>query len=359
MRMDNTMLYQKIKLHLREEVLKKAELGTEIRLDAERKMAEDMGVSRSSINKAISELTAEGYLIKKRGIGVYIPSKEYLQTRESQLNTIALILPNTNDYYYAEIAREIEKIAFESNIQLILSLTGNDASKEKALLEGITANRMVKGVIAVPVLSDPNTSAYRRLHLSGIPVVLINRIHESMLDIPYIIYNQGEGSELAVQHLAEQGRNNMLFVGDEQDGYHARLRKQGFDRAAERLADIHTCQLYDNDSNYEHKLTEMVAQHSINGIVAFNDIIAIRAMNILINNGCSIPDQVAIIGHDDSSLCDIALSPLTSVRFPKKMLAAQSFDLLFNLVQKKPCNPQLTIPSSLEVRQSSSARLPI
>ncbi|MDB5084274.1 MAG: putative GntR family transcriptional regulator [Bacilli bacterium] len=356
MTFDNTLLYHKIKLFLREEILNKTASDTEIRLDAERKMAEDLGVSRSSINKAISELTAEGFLIKRRGKGVFIPTKEQLAVKESQLNTIALLLPDTNDYFYAEISREIEKIAFEYGIHIMFCLIGRDPEKERSFLNSVLQKRFVKGIIAVPHLSSENLSIYRKLNQTGFPVVLINRIHETMKDLPHVVYDQGQGAYEGVHHLFQTGRGTMLFIGDERDGYQSYLRKTGFDRALQELGRGDGFELYGNEDHFEDKLVQMIERSHIDGVIAYNDIIATRAMNVLINHGFHIPKDVAVIGFDNSQLADIAMVPLTSVRFAKKKLANLAFDTIFHLIRGESCETTHILSTSLEIRNSTKDR---
>jgi len=354
MKFDNTHLYHKIKYHIRQEILEKAQSHTEIRLDAERKMAEQWGVSRFSVNKAISELVAEGYLMRRRGKGVFIPPKEQLVAKESQLNMIALVLPDTHEYFYAEISGEIEKIAFANGINVMFCLIGNDQEKERAFLNSILQKRMVKGVIAAPYLSRENSIIYRKIHHSGIPVVLINRIHESMRDLPHIVYDQAQGAYLGVRHLFENGKKTFLYVGNERNGYHAFLRKQGFDRAVRELEGTQGFEIYADEEDFAGKLIGMIEHHRIDGIVVYNDNTATRVMNMIVNRGYKIPDDIGILGFDNSKLAEIALVPLTSVKFRKKELAARAFETILRLLQGEPCELEHIIPTSLEIRESTT-----
>lgn len=352
MKFDNTLLYQKVKSYIRQRILDTAEFEAEVRLDAERKMAEDLGVSRFSINKAISELVVEGYLIKRRGIGVFIPPKEQLATNEHQLKVLALILPNLHGTFYGKLSKEIEQLAYANGFKIMISLIGYDAVKEKDFLTSIQQNRSIGGILAAPNLDTDNFPLYTQLHQSGIPVVFISRIHESMRSLPHIVYDKEQGSYQATRHLYEQGKKNLLFIGYEKR-YLDLMRKQGFDRVIEELDGMQGFEIYMVEPDFENKLINLIEHQHIDGILAFNDILATRAMNILINHGYKVPEDIGMIGFDNSDLAEIALVPLTSVNFDKEKLAHLAFETILHLLQGSPCQTEHIIPTTLAIRGST------
>lgn len=352
MKFDNSFLYHKIKRHLRETIIAKAEDGQEVRLKSERDMAADMNVSRFSVNKAISELVAEGYLLKRRGVGVYIPPREQLTALMQHGNTVAIIVPDSSVYYYGDIYKEFETIAFERNYKIMLSLIGDDPGKEQNILSGLQG-QAVKGVIAAPHLSGRNGALYKQLYMAGIPVVLIARIHESLASLPHVIYDQGEGSFQAGRLLLGQGRSRLLYIGDFPDSYLSHLRRNGLERAvAEGGGEM--LELFSNKApDFDDRLLNSIREHRVDGIVAFNDLIAIRAMNVLIKHGVRVPDEVGIVGYDNSLHADFALVPLTSVKFDKTQLARTAFATLIDLIEGREAAVEQTIGTELVLRESS------
>ncbi|MDF2723063.1 MAG: Transcriptional regulator, partial [Paenibacillus sp.] len=260
MKFDNSFLYLKIKRHLSEEIAKRALDGQEIRLDSERDMAEALNVSRFSVNKAISELVTEGYLIKRRGKGVFIPPREQLASLEQQANTIVLIVPDSSVYYYGEIIWEIENIAFEHQYNIVLSLNGGDPDKERSVLNGIlNKSQPIKGIIAAPHLDDSNASLYRKLQAAGIPVVLIARVHASMEDLPHIVYDQGEGVYEGAKLLSGQGRKRILFIGDHPTSYLSRMRQDGLKRIDANVG-VDCSELFQTDPDFNEKLIQIIRE---------------------------------------------------------------------------------------------------
>lgn len=351
---DNTLLYHKIKFHIRQLIFDKAESNTEVRLDAERKMAEDWGVSRISVNKAISELVAEGYLIRRRGKGVFIATKEQLEAKKSGIDVLALILPDTDEYFYAGISKEIETLAFDNGINIMFCLIGNNPDKEKAYLENILQKRLVKGIISAPHLSSGNSALYRKILHSGVPVVLINRIHESMSDLPHIVYDQAGGSYVGVKHLFENGKRTFLFIGDIKDGYHSFMRKQGFDKAIRELDGVKGYEIYADQVDFPDHLLKTIDSSGIDALVVYNDHIAIKVMNAIVNCGYKVPYDIGMISFDNSQLAKIALVPLTSVKFHKKELAEKAFEVINRIIRSEEGELRHLIPVSLEVRNSSN-----
>lgn len=354
MKFDNTPLYEKIKKYLRDMILEKAEPGREIRIDSERKMADDMEVSRSSINRAITELVVEGYLLNRRGKGVFILPKEQLDQRVGTMNKIALILPDISDYYYGVLAHEIEKIAYEKGYDVMLCIIGTDYHKEKAYLNDL-GNKGIKGIIAAPfVNSDVNASTYRSIYQSGTPVVLVNRIRDSMEDLPHIIYDQGEGSYAGVRHFRSTGRTNILFVGDHKSSYICQLRKNGCLKALEEWNGSGLHELYVEENHFSRRLTDLIRKENINGIICYNDIIAITTANIVLKMGLNIPKDIGIIGYDNSMLVNISPVPLSSVEFPQKIVAKAAWDMFSSILLKETGEWKQKIPTALVLRESSA-----
>lgn len=356
MKFDNTPLYEKIKAYLRDYIMQTAEKGREVRIESERQMAEDMKVSRSSINRAISELVVEGYLVKKRGKGVFILPRERLeQSQAAPANKIALILPDISEYYYGVLAHEVERIAYNKGYDVMLCIIGSDQMKERAYLDDL-GSKGVSGIIAAPyVNSGHNAEIYRSLYQSGIPVALVNRISESMSDLPHVVYDQGEGGSAGVRHFWHSGRKNILFVGDFRSSYICQLRKDGCAKALEELSGPALQELYVEEEGFPRRLLETVRQESINGIVCYNDIIAITAFNTLTQAGFKVPGDIGIIGYDNSFMVNLVPVPLSSVEFPHRRMAEAAWKLLEVMMGGEEIELAQQIPTSLVLRESSSA----
>ncbi|GGD82336.1 substrate-binding domain-containing protein [Paenibacillus nasutitermitis] len=355
MKFDSTPLYEKIKSYLRDYIMQAAETGTEVRIDSERQMAEEMQVSRSSVNRAISELVVEGYLVKRRGKGVFILPKEKLEQKLGSVQKIALILPDISDYYYGVLAHEIERVAYDNGYDLMLCIIGTDHGKERGYLVELE-NKGVSGIISAPyVNSAVNADIYRQLFQAGIPVVLVNRINENMSDLPHIVYDQGEGSYIGVRHYLKQGRRNILYVGDFKNSYLCQLRKQGCVKALEEEGDPSLLEVYVADgTDFPERLLQTMADGSIDGIVCYNDIIAMTVCNVLAQAGRRVPEDVGIIGYDNSYIVSLLPVPLSSVDFPHQQMAKAAWQLLESLLRHEEAELAQQMPTRLMLRESSA-----
>jgi LacI family transcriptional regulator len=170
--------------------------------------------------------------------------------------------------------------------------------------------------------------------------------------LPYVVFNQSEGCYEGATLLLKQGRSGLLYIGDYPESYLSGLRQVGMRQAAESRG-IESRELFNNDPDFERKLLSCVKDRGVDGIVAFNDLIAIRAMNVLIKSGVRVPDDVAVLGYDNSSHAEIAFVPLTSVKFDKRGLARAAFDTLERLIDGREAPKKQVVATELVVREST------
>jgi DNA-binding LacI/PurR family transcriptional regulator len=164
------------------------------------------------------------------------------------------------------------------------------------------------------------------------------------------------GGRLATEHLLEQGRRRIVFLGDPQlpevghrlQGYHQALRKQQvplhpelelavpFDVAVARTA-------------LQGLLDRGVA---FDAVLGCSDLLAITAMQVLRERGLRVPQDVAVVGYDDMALAGYCDPPLTSVNQPVGQAGIEMVDALLAVLRQQRVAPR-TLPVSLVVRGSS------
>jgi LacI family transcriptional regulator len=160
----------------------------------------------------------------------YQPDPLARSLRRGTDDTIGVVIDSVADPFFASVTGEIEQIALEQGITVIVASTNRMPTREQAVLEGL-AQRRVRGLIVAPIADD---HAYLRSF--PCPVVFVDRRPRN-LDADTVVVDDHEAAAMAVRHLIAHGHRRIAFLGDDPVLQTARLRLEGY-RAALREAGI-------------------------------------------------------------------------------------------------------------------------
>lgn len=321
-----------------------AELARVSRATASRVINGDRRVSdsaRVAVEEAIRELG-------------YVPNHaaRSLVTRRS--DSVAVVIPEPSgqlfgDPFFPRILRGISDELATESMQLVLLMPQDlpgESRVERYLERGHT-----DGVLLISLHgSDPLPAALRR---HGIPVVLGGRPHGDGLT--YVDVDNRAGAAAAVEHLMERGRRRVATIAGPQDmaagvdrlaGYRDRL--PGSDERLVEVADF----TLDGGRAAMHRLLERAPD--LDALFVASDLMAIAAFDVLRVAGRRIPEDVAIVGFDDSPLALTTSPELSSVRQPIEEMGREMARLLVDQIRSPDRAPRRVIlDTRLVVRGSS------
>lgn len=311
-------------------------------IPSELQLQKEYEVSRHTIRQAISVLANEGYLRKEKGSGTYVDDKyQQKDAKQTENKTIGVITTYLSDYIFPSIIRGIEKTLSEKGYSLLLASTNNNYAQEKNCLEKMIRQN-VEGLIIEPTKSNqynPNLSFYAQLKEKEIPLVMINAKYEE-LDVPAICVDDVKGGFLATELLINNGHQEILLL-TKLDDLQGKYRLKGF---------IQACEEYKiNFSNediftYTTETKENVMQELVNyiqnnpdksGIVCYNDQVAHELCSELLKNGVEIPEELSIVGNDNSFLKAVGQMVLSTLEHPKEEMGVAAADWIINAVEKR------------------------
>lgn len=203
--------------------------------------------------------------------------------------------------------------------------------------------------LAMRVPSESVQSLLRR-HM---PVVTVYD-HEINPEFPNMGMDQQEVGRLATQHLIERGCRQIGFIGV-QTGVH---RLQGYRQALEQAGLPYDERLVAQRSGYTAGTGEAAVQAwranqvAFDGVVGQSDQHAAGVINALMRVGVRVPDEVKVVGVDDSPFCGFYPVPITSVSQETGRRGAMAAEALYHLIRREPA-PSVVIPPRLVVRASS------
>ncbi|GGJ17356.1 LacI family DNA-binding transcriptional regulator [Streptomyces brasiliensis] len=301
--------------------------------------------SRAAVEQAIAELG-------------YVPNRAARTLVTRRTDSVALVIPEGEDRlfsepYFSGIIRGVSAELTAVGMQLLLVLARNDG--EQARLASYLSAR-VDGVLMVAVHRDDTLPDL--LDDLGVPTVLAGQRSEHE-PLGHVRADNYGGARGAVQHLLERGRRVIATITGPLNMDVTRARLSGYREALEN-ADVSTDEqlIVHGDFTEEGGRTAMREllrrRPDLDAVFAASDVTASGAVLELRASGRQVPEDVAVIGFDDSIVARHIDPPLTSVQQPiEEMGRTMAALLLDELAQQGKGRREVVLPTQLVVRAST------
>jgi DNA-binding LacI/PurR family transcriptional regulator len=330
-------------------------------------VAERAGVGRGTVSRVVngsprvSERTKAAVERAIAELG-YVPNRAARALVTSRTDSVAVVVPETetrlfSEPYFSEIIRGAVAELSDADKQALLILVRTE--RERSRLADYLAAQRVDGVLLVSVHGrDPLPGMLERL---GLPTVLGGRRNDAET-FSYVHADNVGGAREAVQHLvANRGRRVVATVTGDLDQEGARARLDGW-RLALRDAGLDADESLVATADYSEEQGERAMRELLDGprgaeldaVFAANDVMAAAAIQVLRAAGRRVPDEVAVIGFDDSFVARHTEPPLTSVRQPtEEMGRAMARILLAEMAEPGRDRQRVVLGTELVVRGSA------
>ncbi|MCE7006718.1 substrate-binding domain-containing protein [Kibdelosporangium philippinense] len=255
------------------------------------------------------------------------------------------------DPFFTRIVRGVSTVLRPLGVHLVLMMTGSDTGDQ--VVADLRQGRLDGVILVHTYQADPLPSLLLR---SRQPVVLSARPAEPM-PITYVDVNQTAGGALAAQHLVERGCRNVATITGSLDRPPGHDRLAGF-RAA--MAQLGQPDVVSVEGNFTREsgaaaMERLIAEYpDVDGVFIASDLMAEGALPVLRKHGRSVPDDIAVVGFDDSSAALSCDPPLTTVRQPVEDMAAEMARQLLRQIDRVDAPVRSVIfEPILVVRQSA------
>lgn len=252
--------------------------------------------------------------------------------------------------FYAEIAEAVQREA--ESLGYYVYITSSDEHRDSFQL---FMNKRVDGVV---LAGQTEQSLLSHLSTLGIPMVLANN-RLDLNDVPSITSNDYSGATLAIEHLIERGHTRIGLVAGTLFHYVSASRRQAYcDTLARHGIEVDPSYLYTVAPTQQaamEAVDEILLQDTPpTALFCMNDRIAVGAIKAALRRGLRIPDDLAVVGYDGSSLCTVIEPELTSVRVDTDTMGRMSARMLIDRIQgKEPDCMQTVLQPTLVVRNST------
>jgi DNA-binding LacI/PurR family transcriptional regulator len=305
------------------------------------------GVGRGTVSRVInssprvSDATRAAVEAAVAELG-YVPNTAARALAANRTDAIALVVPEPETRFFAEpyfsdMLKGVGAELSETEMQLLLIFAGSDRERQR-LAQYLAAHR-VDGVLLVSVhADDPLPDLLAQLE---IPAVISGprSAGETLASVDSDNYG---GARSAVEHLLSRGRTRIAHITGRLDVYGAQRRVDGYREAlldAGHEVDEHLIQPGDfTEEGGRRAMKELLTRRpDVDAVFAGSDVMAAGARQVLREEGRVIPDDVALVGYDDSAIARHMDPPLTSVRQPIEEMGRAMIDLLLaEIADRRP-----------------------
>jgi DNA-binding LacI/PurR family transcriptional regulator len=327
-----------------------------------RDIAEKAGVSVMTVSKALRDAKDISVKTKARirqlalEMG-YVPDAmaQSLRTRSTRL--LGVMIASSTNPIFSRTLMALEEWAFQLGYEILVYHSLNQPDREETCIRRMLARR-VDGMFLAPVYRFEHTAPiYEELKRQKTPLVILGRRAPFCGSFPSVEVDEAAASESLTRHLIENGHRRIAFFAGPQVSPSANDRLEGYRRAlreAEIEADDRLVFAAGSTIDEGAKAAaEFINEGcSATAIQCVNDLVAVGAGNVLLNQGVRIPTDVSLTGFGNILTSEHFRVPLTTARQPKFRLGAQAMEMMQAMLRHEQVKNRL-LSAEVALRQSS------
>jgi LacI family transcriptional regulator len=322
-------------------------------------VAERAGVSIASVSRVLNGLATStdvrDNVLRAAAELDYVPDAVARSLKVGRTHQVALAVADVGNPVYVSMMHAITDVLAGAGYRLVIASTGARLDDQLGLLDSLNRG-YCDGLVLIPLRFTDELIA--SLTATRDPVVVIGTLPAGV-DLDNVRADSPAGVGLALEHLVERGRRRIAFVNGPVDTVPGTARLSGFVHHVDALGLATSAEMQVEADDVTHDagvvaVEQLLTQATPDAIVCANDLLAVAALKVLRQRGVSVPGDVAVVGMDDTDICELVVPTLTSVNLGSQRRAAAAAELLLERLG----DPQLparrvTVEPALTVRESS------
>ena len=320
------------------------------KIPSENFLCRKFSISRQTVRNAIDRLEREGIVRRERGSGTYVAK----MLGAMRNKTIGVVTSYLHEYIFPNILQGIEEVLTGENYGIDLGVTYNKLEAERRFLERMfeanVSGLLIEGTRSA--LPNPNIGLYRELIRREMPIVFIHNYYQELADVcPCVLVDDFNCTKRLTQHLIEMGHRKIagLFKFDDLQGlrryagYLDALIEAGIP-IDEKIVGWFTN--YTQDSLFNHNIFPILENiKNCSAIVCYNDQLTSKLYQYFREKGIHVPDDISMVGFDDSFSNPFVRLEITTVKHPQKAIGAKAAEVLIDMVK----NGRMSVPPGIQL----------
>lgn len=334
-----------------------------------RDLAREVGVHPSTVSRVLSGDPSARLADAKRARILalaaetgYRPNRLARSLKTQRTQVLGMLIPDITNPLFSSMVRAVEDAAGQAGYNVILCNTDDREDRFRQHASSVSDGHVDAVLIATARRVDPGIDALRA---RGLPYVLVNRRRDSP-DDSYVIADDRAGTRAAITHLVSLGHRRIAHLAGAPDISTASARREAYRRA---LADyglaLEPDLIVDAGLSQESGeramcvLLRLPVERWPTAVFAVNDLVALGAIAAARAAGMRVPEDVSVVGYNDTPLVGQSPPGLTTVRVPIYEMGCRATRALIERLEcassAEAAQPTgVTMPTQLVMRGSTA-----
>jgi DNA-binding LacI/PurR family transcriptional regulator len=315
-------------------------------------VAEAAGVAASTVSRAFTNPGRVNHQTRSHVLAVaeqlgYAPNPAAQALESGRTRTLALLVPDITNPYFAGVIKGAERAAASAGLILVLGDTQEHVGTEAQLVRRL--GPAVDGFV-LSASRLPDSELLRAAELN--PVALVNRATPG---VACVVADFDSGTRQIVDHLASLGHTSLVFLGGPPESWSGARRWAGLcSAAAERGVTATRFGPYAPTLGGGPAAADAVVAAGATAVVAHNDMLAIGVMQRLAQRGVAVPGDVSVVGFDNIVGAQFCSPALTTLAERTEEAGARAVEAVAGQAYARATGPPTRVlPTQLVVREST------
>jgi LacI family transcriptional regulator len=324
-----------------------------------RQVAEMAGVSAATVSRVLSGNVHVSEDVRKNVMHV-VEQQGYSTGRARAQNPtlVSVTLPLVHHSYFSQILAGASEAFYEQGIPMVLCPTLHHHAREVTLLD-----RLMQGTTdgALLILPEESSEELAALAAHGRPFVIVDPHIQPEEHVPTVSASHASGASEAVEHLLALGHRRIAAITGPSGWIATEERLRGY-RGALGLAGLTPDPALQIESDFSTTGGLEATQRLLalpdppTAVFAFNDMLAIGVIQAARERGLRVPEDLSVVGFDDTFEASIVLPALTTVRQPLAEMGRMAVNQLVRLMQRHRIEAlHVELATKLVIRDSTAA----